>query len=53
MKIKVIYLAKLAEDTGKKEEYVELPGSKLTIQRCLFKFEARCIKLRNLSSKKF
>ena len=32
MKIKVIYLAKLAEDTGKKEEYVELPGSKLNIR---------------------
>jgi molybdopterin converting factor small subunit len=31
MKIKVIYLARLAEDLGKKEEYIELESS-LSIQ---------------------
>ena len=32
MKIKVIYLARLSEDMGKKEEYIELPKSNSTIE---------------------
>ena len=32
MKIKVIYLARLSEDLGKKEEILELPDSGLTIK---------------------
>ena len=32
MKIKVIYLARLSEDIGKKEEYIELPESVKTIK---------------------
>jgi len=32
MKIKVIYLARLSEDMGKKEEILDLPNSKFTIQ---------------------
>ena len=32
MKIKVIYLARLSEDIGKKEEYIELPKSVKTIK---------------------
>ena len=32
MKIKVIYLARLSDDIGKKEEYIELPESVKTIK---------------------
>ena len=32
MKIKVIYLARLSEDIGKKEEYIDLLESKQTIK---------------------
>ena len=36
MKIKVIYLARLSEDMGKKEEILDLPNSNLTIQDLFF-----------------
>jgi molybdopterin converting factor small subunit len=32
MKIKVIYLARLSEDIGRKEEYIEISGSEPTIK---------------------
>ena len=37
MKIKVIYLARLSEDLGKKEEILELPDSGLTIKDIFLK----------------
>ena len=39
MKIKVIYLARLSEDIGKKEEYIDLLGSKQTIKDVYLKLE--------------
>ncbi|MDB2461310.1 MoaD/ThiS family protein [Gammaproteobacteria bacterium] len=39
MKIKVIYLARLSEDIGKKEEYVDLLESKPTIKDVYLKLK--------------
>ena len=39
MIIKVIYLARLAEDTGKKEEYIEVSGANLTIKDVYLKLK--------------
>ena len=39
MKIKVIYLARLSEDIGKKEEYIDLLESKQTIKDIYLKLE--------------
>ena len=39
MKIKVIYLARLSEDIGKKEEYIDLLESKQTIKDVYLKLE--------------
>ena len=39
MKIKVIYLARLSEDLGKKEETLDLPNTNLTIQDLFFELK--------------
>ena len=39
MKIKVIYLARLSEDIGKKEEYIDLLESKQTIKDVYLKLK--------------
>ena len=39
MKIKVIYLARLSEDMGKKEEYIELAKNNSTIEEIFFELE--------------
>lgn len=44
MKIKVIYLARLSEDIGKKEEYMELPKSESTIEYIFLKLNLDKIK---------
>ena len=44
MKIKVIYLARLSEDIGKKEEYIELSKSQLTVEDIFLKLNLDKIK---------
>ena len=44
MKIKVIYLARLSEDIGKKEEYIELSKSQPTVEDVFLKLNLDKIK---------
>ena len=44
MKIKVIYLARLSEDIGKKEEYIELSKSQSTVEDIFLKLNLDKIK---------
>ncbi len=53
MKIKVIYLAKLSEDMGKKEEYIELPKSNSTIEEIFFKLGLDKLDYKVYSAKNF
>tara|TARA_X000001036_G_C19998901_1_gene529427 strand:+ start:34 stop:267 length:234 start_codon:yes stop_codon:yes gene_type:complete len=51
MKIKVIYLARLSEDIGKKEEYVELLDTNPTIKQLFLKLDLDKIKYKIYSAK--
>ena len=53
MKIKVIYLAKLAEDVGRKEEYIELPKSVKTIKDLYIMLELDKFNYKIYSAKNF
>ena len=53
MKIKVIYLARLSEDIGKKEEYIDLLESKLTIKDVYLKLELDKINYEIYSARNF
>jgi molybdopterin synthase sulfur carrier subunit len=53
MKIKVIYLARLSEDIGKKEEYMELPESESTIEYIFLKLNLDKIKYSIYSAKNY
>tara|TARA_B110000259_G_C13963112_1_gene381489 strand:- start:928 stop:1161 length:234 start_codon:yes stop_codon:yes gene_type:complete len=53
MKIKVIYLARLSEDIGKKEEYMELPKSESTIEYIFLKLNLDKIKYSIYSAKNY
>lgn len=53
MKIKVIYLARLSEDIGKKEEYIDLLGSKQTIKDVYLKLELDKINYEIYSARNF
>lgn len=53
MKIKVIYLARLSEDIGKKEEYIDLLESKLTIKDIYLKLELDKINYEIYSARNF
>ena len=53
MKIKVIYLARLAEDIGKKEEYIDLLESKQTIKDIYLKLELDKINYEIYSARNF
>ena len=53
MKIKVIYLAKLAEDVGKKEEYIDLPNSIKTIKDLYIMLELDKLNYKIYSAKNF
>ena len=53
MKIKVIYLARLSEDMGKKEEYVELPEPKSTINDIFLKLKLNELNYKIYSAKNY
>ena len=53
MKIKVIYLARLSEDIGKKEEYIDLLESKQTIKDVYLKLEMDKINYEIYSARNF
>jgi len=57
MKIKVIYLARLAEDLGKKDEYIELESSlsiqDLFVQLNLKKFQYKIYSAKNYEHSDF
>ncbi|MBT3520363.1 MAG: hypothetical protein HOA86_05615 [Gammaproteobacteria bacterium] len=53
MKIKVIYLARLSEDIGKKEEYIDLLESKQTIKDIYLKLELDKINYEIYSARNF
>ena len=53
MKIKVIYLARLSEDIGKKEEYIDLLESKQTIKDVFLKLKLDKISYEIYSAKNF
>ncbi len=58
MKIKVIYLARLSEDLGKKEEYIELAKNNSTIEEIflvlgLNKLDYKIYSAKNYSHVKF
>ncbi|MDC0482016.1 MoaD/ThiS family protein [Gammaproteobacteria bacterium] len=53
MKIKVIYLARLSEDIGKKEEYIDLLESKQTIKDVYLKLELDKINYEIYSARNF
>ena len=53
MKIKVIYLARLSEDIGKKEEYIDLLESKQTIKDVYLKLKLDKINYEIYSAKNF
>tara|TARA_A100001011_G_scaffold325077_1_gene347780 strand:- start:1973 stop:2206 length:234 start_codon:yes stop_codon:yes gene_type:complete len=58
MKIKVIYLARLSEDMGKKEEYIELSKNSSTIEEIfsmlgLDNFDYKIHSAKNYSHSKF
>ena len=51
MKIKVIYLARLSEDIGKKEEYVEILDPNPTIKHLFLKLNLDKIPIRFIRQK--
>ena len=53
MKIKVIYLARLSEDIGKNEEYIDLLESKQTIKDIYLKLELDKINYEIYSARNF
>ena len=53
MKIKVIYLARLSEDIGKKEEYIELSKSQSTVEDIFLKLNLDKIKYSIYSAKNY
>lgn len=53
MKIKVIYLARLSEDIGKKEEYIDLLESKQTIKDVYLKLKLDKINYEIYSARNF
>jgi len=53
MKIKVIYLARLSEDMGKKEEYLEISGSESTIKDIYLKLNLDKLNYKIYSAKNF
>ena len=53
MKIKVIYLARLSEDIGKKEEYIDLLESNQTIKDVYLKLELDKINYEIYSARNF
>jgi molybdopterin converting factor small subunit len=53
MKIKVIYLARLSEDMGKKEEYLEILESESTIKDIYLKLNLHKLNYKIYSAKNF
>jgi molybdopterin converting factor small subunit len=53
MKIKVIYLARLSEDMGKKEEYLEISESESTIKDIYLKLNLDKLNYKIYSAKNF
>ena len=53
MKIKVIYLARLSEDMGKKEEYIEISESESTIKDIYLKLKLDKLNYKIYSAKNF
>jgi len=53
MKIKVIYLARLSEDIGKKEEHLELSKSEATVEDIFLKLNLDKIKYSIYSAKNY
>jgi molybdopterin converting factor small subunit len=53
MKIKVIYLARLSEDMGKKEEYIEISESESTIKDIYLKLNLDKLNYKIYSAKNF
>tara|TARA_B100001250_G_scaffold413123_2_gene446236 strand:- start:863 stop:1096 length:234 start_codon:yes stop_codon:yes gene_type:complete len=53
MNIKVIYLARLSEDLGKKEEYIELAENKSSIRDIFLKLELDKFDYQIYSAKNF
>ena len=53
MKIKVIYLARLSEDMGKKEEYIEISESESTIKDIYLKLNLDKLNYNIYSAKNF
>jgi molybdopterin converting factor small subunit len=53
MKIKVIYLARLSEDMGKKEEYLEILESESTIKDIYLKLNLDKLNYKIYSAKNF
>jgi len=53
MKIKVIYLARLSEDIGKKEEYLEISESESTIKDIYLKLNLDKLNYKIYSAKNF
>jgi len=53
MKIKVIYLARLSEDMGKKEEYLEISESESTIKDIYLKLKLDKLNYKIYSAKNF
>ena len=53
MKIKVIYLARLSEDMGKKEDYLEISGSESTIKDIYLKLNLDKLNYKIYSAKNF
>ena len=53
MKIKVIYLSRLSEDMGKKEEYLEISESESTIKDIYLKLNLDKLNYKIYSAKNF